>query len=100
VFKWQQFKRKITDCTLSELVSSVYKRLFADLAKSAFPLYVQSQIIYMMVHNLYDGTWQQIIRNKYLGTKPLSQVQRKSGDSHFWASLMKVKRDFLKFEPS
>jgi len=26
------------------------KRLFADLAKSAFPLYVQSQIIYMMVH--------------------------------------------------
>ena len=44
-----------------------------------------------------DGTWQQIIRNKYLGTKPLVQVQWKSGDSHFWASLMKVKRDFLRF---
>ena len=43
------------------------------------------------------GTWQQIIRNKYLGTKPLVQVQWKSGDSHFWASLMKVKRDFLRF---
>ena len=37
-----------------------------------------------------DGTWQQIIRNKYLETKPLVQVQWKSGDSRFWASLMKV----------
>ena len=44
-----------------------------------------------------DGTRQQIIRNKYLGTKPLVQVQWKSGESHFWASLMKVKRDFLRF---
>ena len=34
---------------------------------------------------------------KYLGPKPLVQVQWKSGDSHFWASLMKVKRDFLRF---
>jgi hypothetical protein len=38
-----------------------------------------------------------MLRNKYLGTKPLVQVQWKSGDSYFWASLMKVKRDFLKF---
>ena len=44
-----------------------------------------------------DGTWQQILRNKYLGNKPLVQVQWKSGDSHFWASLMKVKTNFLKF---
>ena len=44
-----------------------------------------------------DGTWQQILRNKYLGSKPLVQVQWKSGDSHFWASLMKVTRDFLRF---
>ena len=44
-----------------------------------------------------DGTRQQIIRNKYLGTKPLVQVQWKSGESHFWASLMKVKRDLLRF---
>jgi hypothetical protein len=44
-----------------------------------------------------DGTWQQILRNKYLGTKPLVQVQWKSGDSHFWAGLMKVKNEFLKF---
>ena len=44
-----------------------------------------------------DDTWQQILRNKYLGNKPLVQVQWKSGDSHFWASLMKVKANFLKF---
>ena len=44
-----------------------------------------------------DGTWQQILRNKYLGTKPLVQIQWKSGDSHFWASLMKVKTDYLRF---
>ena len=25
------------------------------------------------------------------------QVQWKSGDSHFWASLIKVKKDFLRF---
>ena len=44
-----------------------------------------------------DGTWQQILPNKYLRNKPLIQVQWKSGDSHFWASLMKVKANFLKF---
>jgi hypothetical protein len=43
------------------------------------------------------GTCQQILCNKYLGSKPLAQVQWKNGDSHFWASLMKVKRDFLRF---
>jgi hypothetical protein len=43
------------------------------------------------------GTWQQILRNKYLGTKPLAQAQWKSGDSHFWASLMKIKQDFLQY---
>ena len=44
-----------------------------------------------------EGTWPQIIKNKYLGSKPIVQAQWKSGDSHFWASLMKVKNDFLKF---
>jgi hypothetical protein len=47
-----------------------------------------------------DGTWQQILCNKYLGSKPLAQVQWKNGDSHFWASLMKFKRDFLSFGTS
>ena len=44
-----------------------------------------------------DGVWQQLIRNKYLGSKPVSQVEFKAGDSQFWDSLMKVKRDFLRF---
>jgi len=43
-----------------------------------------------------EGTLQQIIKNKYLGSKPIVQTQWKSGDFHFWASLMKVKNDFLK----
>ena len=30
-----------------------------------------------------EGTWQQMLRKKYLGSKPLSQVQWKNGDSHF-----------------
>jgi len=44
-----------------------------------------------------DGQWQQILRNKYLGSKPLVQVERKTGDSHFWSCLMRVKHDFLRF---
>jgi hypothetical protein len=30
-------------------------------------------------------------------SKPLSQILWKNGDSHFWASLMKVKNNFLQF---
>ena len=44
-----------------------------------------------------EGTWQQLLRNKYLGSKPLIQVEWKNGDSHFLSSLMKVKRDFFHF---
>jgi hypothetical protein len=44
-----------------------------------------------------DDIWQQLLRNKYLGSKPLVQVEWKTGDSHFWCSLMKVKQDFLRF---
>jgi len=44
-----------------------------------------------------EGTGQQLLRNKYLGSKPLIQVEWKNGDSHFWSSLMKVKRDFFRF---
>jgi hypothetical protein len=48
-----------------------------------------------------DGIWQQLLRNKYLKTKTLTQVQYMLGDSQFWAGLMKVKGQFLsigKFE--
>jgi hypothetical protein len=44
-----------------------------------------------------EGTWQQLLRNKYLRSKPLVQVEWKSGDSHFWSGLIKVKQDFLLF---
>jgi hypothetical protein len=44
-----------------------------------------------------DGMWQQLLRNKYVGSKPLSHVQLKLGDSHFWSGLMKVKLTFLRF---
>jgi hypothetical protein len=30
-----------------------------------------------------EGTWQQLLRNKYLCSKPLIQVEWKNGDSHF-----------------
>jgi hypothetical protein len=38
-----------------------------------------------------DGVWQQMLRSKYLKGKTLSQVERRKGDSHFWAGLMEVK---------
>jgi hypothetical protein len=44
-----------------------------------------------------DGMWQQLLRNKYIGSKSLAQVEWKIGDSHFWSCLMKVKPDFLRF---
>jgi hypothetical protein len=42
-----------------------------------------------------EGAWQQLIRNKYLGTKTITQVTRNLGDSQFWSGLMSVKDDFL-----
>jgi hypothetical protein len=39
--------------------------------------------------------WQQLLRNKYLRDKTLTQVQYMPKDSQFWASLMKVKGEFL-----
>ncbi|WVZ51704.1 hypothetical protein U9M48_002819 [Paspalum notatum var. saurae] len=44
-----------------------------------------------------EGTWQQLLKNKYLSSKPLVQVDWKPGDSHFWASLMKAKHEFFRF---
>jgi hypothetical protein len=42
-----------------------------------------------------DGTWQTILKRKYIGSKPLSHVIWKSGDSHFWAGLMATKNQFF-----
>ena len=42
-----------------------------------------------------EGMWQDLIKNKYLKNKTLSQVEKKAGVSYFWASLMGVKDQFL-----
>jgi hypothetical protein len=39
-----------------------------------------------------DGTWQTILKRKYIGSRALSQVLWKPGDSHFWAGLMATKK--------
>jgi hypothetical protein len=36
-----------------------------------------------------------MLRRKYLRTHTITHMQRKSGDSHFWSGLMKVKESFL-----
>jgi hypothetical protein len=42
-----------------------------------------------------DGIWQQILQNKYLQGKTLSQVEAKPSDSPFWKGLMRVKELFF-----
>jgi hypothetical protein len=42
-----------------------------------------------------DDAWQQLLRNKYLGDKSITQVSRKSGDSQFWSGLINIKDQFL-----
>ena len=42
-----------------------------------------------------EGVWQELIHNKYLYSKTLSQVTAKPMDSPFWKSLMKTKEDFF-----
>jgi hypothetical protein len=42
-----------------------------------------------------NGLWHNILRHKYLRNQTIGHVQRKSGDSHFWSGLMKVKESFL-----
>jgi hypothetical protein len=44
-----------------------------------------------------DGIWQTLLKWKYVGSKALSQVSWKQGDSHFWAGLMAAKSKFFRF---
>ena len=39
-----------------------------------------------------NDLWQDLLTNKYLRSKSLSQVKAKPYDSHFWRGLMKIKR--------
>lgn len=41
-----------------------------------------------------EGTWIQIIQNKYLNSKTLAQVTARPNDSSFWKGLMKIKMKF------
>jgi hypothetical protein len=43
-----------------------------------------------------DGMWQTILRNKYLTNQTIGKVDTKSGDSQFWAGLMKAKETVLR----
>jgi hypothetical protein len=40
-----------------------------------------------------EGVWQELLRNKYLHSKFLSQVTMKPSGSPFWKRIMKVKED-------
>lgn len=42
-----------------------------------------------------EGLWQGILKKRYIKNKTLSQVEKKKGDSQFWAGLMEVKEKFL-----
>jgi hypothetical protein len=42
-----------------------------------------------------EGTWQTILKRKYIDQKALSQVLWKPGDSHFWDGLMATKKFFF-----
>ena len=42
-----------------------------------------------------EGTWQSLLRNKYLSTKSLPQVQAKPNYSHFLRGLMMIKEEVL-----
>jgi hypothetical protein len=42
-----------------------------------------------------DGTWQTLLKTKYVGSSALSQVLWKPGDTHFWAGLMATKKHFF-----
>jgi hypothetical protein len=42
-----------------------------------------------------EGVWQEILQNKYLKTKTLSQVSAKPTDSPIWKGLMYVKDEFF-----
>ena len=42
-----------------------------------------------------NGMWQDLLKNKYLWCKSLTQVKAKPYDSHFWRGLMKIKDEVL-----
>jgi hypothetical protein len=58
-----------------------------------FALHVLSKWLFKLLNE--DGAWQELLHNKYLKQKTLSEVQAKPTDSPFWKGLMGVKDDFF-----
>jgi hypothetical protein len=54
---------------------------------------LQSKWLYKLQNE--EGVWQELLRNKYLHSKSLSEVTMKPTDSPFWKGLMKVKEAFF-----
>ena len=54
-----------------------------------------SKWLFKLLHE--EGMWQELLTNKYLSDKTLSQVQVKPIDSPFQKGLMGVKDDFFKY---
>ena len=52
-----------------------------------------SKWLFKLLHE--QGVWQELLTNKYLGGKNLSQVTIKPSDSPFWKGILKVQRDFF-----
>ena len=48
-------------------------------------------------HENTDGTWQEMLRKKYLQKQTLAQAASGPGCSHFWQGLMKVNHTFQQF---
>jgi hypothetical protein len=44
-----------------------------------------------------EGVWQTLLRRKYIGSKALSHITWKPGDSHFWSGLMRTKNSFFRY---
>jgi hypothetical protein len=42
-----------------------------------------------------NGVWQELLTNKYLHSKSLSQVTSQPSDSPFWKGIMKAKDEFF-----
>jgi hypothetical protein len=41
--------------------------------------------------------WQQLLKNKYLGVKSLTQISKRPGYSQFWSGLMNTKDQLLRW---
>ena len=53
-----------------------------------------SKWLYKLINE--DGPWQQVLKNKYLGSKALTQVEKQPGDSQFLERFNGCQKSILK----